>query len=130
MAKNTHAQEAATGTSDSYTHEEWQDVLSQRPTLGNVDDREGDEESVGNSFTPSSESESTQSDSQNPDPLQPAQTTENPSNQRVEESSIAPSTDGSTQETQQAPSGRPRKAAKATRGRPVLRTTNDDDDDF
>ena len=68
MAKNTHAQEAATGTSDSYTAEEagdWETIVANRPQLGEVKE---DRPSVGSNSETSSESPETRSDSNSPDP--------------------------------------------------------------
>lgn len=111
MAKNTHAQEAATGTSDSYTAEEATDPtlqLRNRPVLGGVDADDdvnrGAEPSVGNNSAASSESESRESESQTHNLPVVAREMENHSNQSGVESGTAHSVDGSTPVTQQQPS--------------------------
>jgi hypothetical protein len=103
MAKNTHAQEAATGTSDSYTEEELMDpntpdpnrMLANRPTLGEVD-----KPSVGTNFSQSSESVETPRESVNPLRQSPAQMMGNPSPVGETVPSSVDSTDGDTRETE------------------------------
>ncbi len=100
MAKNTHAQEAATGTSDSYTKEEagdWQTIVSNRPQLGEV------KPSVGNSSETSSESAEKSSDHSETDPRKPAPTAGNRSAQaETPDNSGADSTGGNTRKTGRA----------------------------
>lgn len=133
MAKNTHAQEAATGTSDSYTEDELLDpeppqhIIITRPILGEVDRaviteaydskahkdaKEGELLSRvtvdGGDSTLSSPSEQPESDKPNPSLQQPAPTTENPSSPTPEETSGVDSTDGDGQRTAQPPSGKGR----------------------
>lgn len=106
MAKNTHAQEAATGTSDSYTTEEagdWETIVANRPQLGEV--RE-DKPSVGNSTEASSENPEKSSDSNSADSPKPAPGAVNPSEaEEAPDNSGANSTDGNTRKTVRA-SGR------------------------
>lgn len=108
MAKNTHAQEAATGTPDSYTAHESSDadapIVIRRAMLGEVD-RPSQGPRDGGGFSPSTEKPQTSTESSKDSPPQPAPTTENPSDQQEkEEDSIAPLTDGDTQRMEQPPS--------------------------
>lgn len=94
MAKNTKAQEVATGTSDSYTDDEIQDpdppVRITRAELGTVD-----QPWHGNNSTQSSENDETESDSQKASRRKPAPTTDNRSKRRGKATdSDAISTDG------------------------------------
>lgn len=139
MAKNTHSQEIRTGTSDSYTPEEWQDrkaMLAERPQLGGVKEpasgeNRGAEPSVGNNSAASSESESRESDSQTHNLPAVAPDAENPSEESVPEGSTAHTTDGSTQETHQQPSAKaPRKATAARKSTTARRPPASEDDDF
>src|SRR5688572_11390736 len=100
MAKSTKAQEVSTGTSDSYTEDEvagMSSTLRGRPMLG------GELLSVGTSSSQSSGKEKTSSDSENPAPQAPAQTTENLSSatEPVTDSD-ADSTDGDGLKTEEA----------------------------
>lgn len=140
MAKNTHAQEVSTGTSDSYTPDEWADVkarLGDRPQLGDVDTSDEKEEapSVGNNSEASSENESQESDYETVNLPQDAPDVENPSGGSEVEGSTVHMTDGSSQETVAQPSGRPpRKAAKAAKAVPApprrRSPAGSEDDDF
>lgn len=123
MAKNTHAQEIATGTSDSYTEHEGSDpqppATVRRAMLGEL--KEGDLSSsqpVGTRSLQFSESEQTSNEKQNPLHQPPAQTMENPSGPKVAEpvpDSTAPLTDGVGQKTQpQSSASNARKAAPGT----------------
>lgn len=149
MAKNTKAQEAATGTSDSYTAHELTDENPppriSRAMLGDVDRKpdemhsgervEGsDRPSVGNNSEASSENVSPVNGSETHVPQSLAQTTDSPSKQSEEESSTAHTTGGSSQATV-APSVRPpRKATKATKAVPApprrRSSPGSGDDDF
>src|SRR5258707_723537 len=113
MAKATHAQEVSTGTSDSYTEHELTDPAGwpRRAMLGEL--KEGDLSSQptvdGGGSIQFSESDQTS----NEKPTQPlplaAQTTENPSGQKVEEpvrDYSAPLTAGDGQRTLPQSSGR------------------------
>ena len=151
MAKNTHAQEAATGTSDSYTDEESADptpplqVTITRPELGTVDKPAEPKEEApspttegGGVSTRSSQSESNVSDKPNQSPQQPAPTMENPSSPIPRADSDANSTDGDGPKTEQPPSdskGRKTPAKKATtkaqpRSRATMMGAEDDFDEF
>jgi hypothetical protein len=77
MAKSTKAQEASTGTSDSYTeHELSAAVLRGRPMLG------GELKSAGTNSSRSSKSAPTPNDKTIPSHQAPVPTTENPSGQQ------------------------------------------------
>jgi hypothetical protein len=103
VAKNTHAQEAATGTSDSYTLEEagdWETIVANRPQLGEVKE---DKPSVGNSSEASSESAEKSSEHSETDPRKPAPTAGNRSPQEeTPDNSGADSTGGNTRKTGRA----------------------------
>lgn len=101
MAKNTKAQQASTGTSDSYTEAELADptppIQITRAMLGAVPEKEV-VPSVGMDSSPSSESEITKSDNAKPPPLPPVQMTESLSGQPERETgSIVVSTGGAGQ---------------------------------
>lgn len=125
MAKNTHAQEAATGTSDSFTEHELSDpvppIQVTRAVLG------GELLSVGNNSEASTEKQSKTNESENQPPRQPAQTTENPSNQPGKETgSNATLTGGSGHSKPARQSGRKATPAKKAN----VRTTDPDFDEF
>lgn len=145
MAKNTHAQEIATGTSDSYTEDEVLDptppLQVTRPELGTVDRPVTPKEEPspamedGGDFTRSSKSESPESTKPNQSHQQPAPTTENLSSPTPTADSGVASTDGVGLKTEQPQSGRktPATTAKKTTGNKSSRaraTVVDDSDDF
>lgn len=130
MAKNTKAQEVATGTSDSYTVAEATEALEGfvhsapvgiRRAVSEDPDGELEMSSVegGTEWLPEDGTDSSASfekaltanvNSNLPDP-NPAPTTENPSSPEEAQTSGADSADGSTPETDQAS---PKKAARKT----------------
>lgn len=94
MAKSTRAQEASTGSSDSYTAAELNDPSPpfriQRAMLGEVDRPRKEEPSLaGMGSSPSSESESTSSDKTKSNVPKPARSTENPSSAQEKETDSA-----------------------------------------
>ncbi len=125
MAKSTHAQEAATGTSDSYTAHEASDVDQpvriQRAVLGvpPAETERGDEKSVGNSGSQSAENPSKVTDNSNPLRPEDAPVVENPS--KTEDSNPeGPSDVRST--------GGPRKTATPSARKSTPRTKKDEFD--
>lgn len=139
MAKNTIAQEVATGTSDSYTEHEGSDptppATIRRAMLGEL--KEGDlslpPSAVGTRSLQFSESAQTSSEKPSQSPPQPAQTTESHSEPKEEEpDSSAPLTDGNGQRMQIQPSGRKSKAqpAKSTRARARSMDGAEEDPEF
>lgn len=115
MAKNTHAQEAATGTSDSYTEHELTDpdIVVHREMLG------GDPKLVGTDSSQSSGSDKKSGDNQNQDPQSPAQTTENLSPDTGKQAGSTVNTaDGDTQKTERQRSGKA-PARKSVRSRTI-----------
>jgi len=119
MAKSTHSQEVLTGTSQSFTDHELSDpdppVVIRRAELGRVDQLAGTDSSE------SSESERQSSEPLKLSPQEPAQTTENLSDQTDEMDSSAPSTGGSGRRTTPPRSGRKRAN---------VRSISNEDDDF
>lgn len=144
MAKNTHAQEVATGTPDSYTSHELSDPMPTRAMIGVLIERVGEQPSApqdGMRSTQSSESAQTSNEKPSPDPLPPVQTTENPFEQKAQETvpdSSAHSTDGNGQKTATQPSGRKAAPAKKTqpakqqqqRSRATMMGAEDEFDEF
>lgn len=132
MAKNTHSQEVLTGTSDSFTNHEITDpnppYQIQRAMLGELVEREGDEQLAGMDYLESSENEPKLSGHSKATPRGLARTMENPSDQtdRDQEGSSAPSMGGAGLGT-----ARPRSGRKTqTRSRANVRATGDDEDEF
>lgn len=129
MAKNTHAQEVSTGTSDSYTEEELSDpappVVIQRAMLGEL--KEGDSGLVGMDSSELSEKEQQPSEHSKTSPRELAQTTENPSDQTETDpgDSIARTTGGAGPKTVRRQSVR-----KPKTGARVRAMNSEDDDDF
>lgn len=135
MARNTHSQEVLTGTSDSYTEHETTDpvppVTVQRAMIGELIEKEGDEELVGTDSSESSENELQSSERSTANPQEPARTTESPSGRtgKAQEDSSARSTVGGGHGTAKAQSGRkinPRTTARKAN----IRSTDNDEDEF
>ncbi len=118
VAKNTHAQEVATGTPDSYTLEEagdWSTIVANRPQLGEV------KPSVGSNSEASSENAEKSSEETSADPRKPAPDAVNHSRQEeTPDNSGADSTGGSTRRTGRA----------SGRGSAATRKSNTQTDDF
>lgn len=149
MAKLTHAQEVSTGTPDSYTAEETADkhapVVIRRAMLGEVD-RPLAETPDGGGSSLSTEKLQTSTESSKGNPRLPAPTMENPSDpqEKEEEVSTVPLTDGDTPKMEPPPSDEEaapdfdtrtpvKKAVPAKRvaaKKATSRVTDFDDDDF
>ena len=136
MAKNTHSQEVLTGTSDSFTDNEIDDPSPpyqiQRAMLGELTEKEGDEELAGTDSSELSLSEQPSSVRSKTSLQEHAQMTGNPSNQtgQDQEDSSARSTDGGGRATARQPLGRKTQPKSTTRGRAQVRITGDDEDEF
>lgn len=105
MARSTKAQQVSTGTPDSYTPEELADpvppIRITRAMLGVVPEEV--KPSVGTDSSPSSESETTKSGNENPNPLAPAQMTENHSGQQGKETDSTAALTGGVGQTETEP---------------------------
>lgn len=120
MARSTHAQEVATGTSDSYSEHELSDptppdaVRITRAMIGELKEREV-KPSVGTDSSQSSGSESSLNESSTQSPPELVLTMENPSLQSpmVEDSTVS-TTAGAGRKTGRQPSARPRAARSRT----------------
>lgn len=131
MAKSTHSQEILTGTSDSFTDHEMSDphppYVVRRAMLGVL--KEGGESSLGTTYSEPSSDETQSDKTLNPDLQEPAQTTENPSDQTEKEDSGAPLMGGHGRRMED-----PQSARKGTRKTPARRASSravpTDDDDF
>ena len=141
MAKNTHPQEAATGTSDSYTAEEASDprppVVIRRAMLGDVDRPAelGEEESPsvskvegGTDSLASSESEARSDNDETVSHQEHAQMTASRSSEVKEDSSTVHSTDGAGQEAEQNQSASKRVTKKAPAKKASSRSVGSDPD--
>jgi hypothetical protein len=113
MAKNTHAQEAATGTPDSYTRDEAVELsIPADPEGSEMSTVEGGAPSVTEDGEDSSESTG---QSQNDDvklsnsPRAPVHTTESPSKETKPADSGADSADGSSPKTEEKSAKTPAK---------------------
>lgn len=128
MAKNTHAQETATGTSDSYTEQEATDphppIRVTRTVLG------GDPLSAGDNSLQFTKRQSTSESNTEQSHPQHAPTTDSPSSpQESGTDSDARMTDGVGQRTTRKQSAR-RRATKSADPEPESVPATDDDDFF
>jgi hypothetical protein len=141
MAKATHAQEVATGTSDSFTEHELNDpvlVRVTRPEIGYVDRVPEEKEESPSQNNPADSTDSSPSAKNDPSPIEsntaddpkPALTTENPSQVTEQEDSSANSMGGDGQRTHPRQSSKRTPAKKAAPANPRAARVRSTDDEF